>query len=182
MSIVIPGYRPVHAPRGVQPRRGCVGAELMLTPMVDMFTLLVLYLVQSFGSTGEILHISKELQMPTARHGQQMMLRPVVSIAGGVVLVDGVEAARLPDARDTGPLHGLETRLRDLAAISDTFHGGAAGVHKSVNVQADRLLPYGELRRVLETCQLAGYGGVHLAVVHGSPAATPPRKPEDRFR
>ena len=41
-------------------------ADLQLTSMVDMFTLLVIFLLANFSASGEVIFMSKEIQLPTA--------------------------------------------------------------------------------------------------------------------
>ncbi|MBI5497056.1 MAG: biopolymer transporter ExbD [Deltaproteobacteria bacterium] len=159
-------------------------ADLMLTPMVDMFTLLVVYLIQQFSSTGEILHMSKDLVMPTAKHGKDMDLLPVVAISGDSIIMEGAAVADISDLvsgsnRDPNWLiPGLEEKLRDLRERYLAIRQGAAPTETkgsdpttSVNIQADKALPFRILKRVMYTCQQAGYGNIHFAVVQGGGAA-----------
>jgi biopolymer transport protein ExbD len=156
--------------------------DLMLTPMVDMFTLLVVYLIQSFSSTGEILHMSKDLVMPTALHGKDMQLLPVVSIAGDTIIMEGSAVADISDLVSGGSrdpdwrIAGLEEKLRDLRERYDAVRANAApgagesaaaDPRTSVNIQADKALPFRILKRVMYTCELSGYGNIHFAVVQG---------------
>ncbi|MEW5852381.1 MAG: biopolymer transporter ExbD [Myxococcota bacterium] len=159
VSFQPPGYRPgprmrrsrVLGGSAVPRRRGDDG--LMLTPMVDMFTLLVVYLMQSFGSGDESLMSSKHLSLPVARHADDPAALPSVTLVQDVVMVDGVTVARLDE---TG---AIITPLRDrLMAARET---GADGV----NVLADRALPYGTIRRVMSSIEEAGISNVNLAVV-----------------
>lgn len=160
-------------------------ADLMLTPMVDMFTLLVVYLIQSFSSTGEILHMSKELVMPTAKNGKDMALLPVVTIAGDSIVMEGTTVADISDlvsGNNRDPdwrIPGLEDKLRDLreryvairnnAPPSENAQNGPDPT-TSVNIQGDKALPFRILKRVMHTCQLAGYGNIHFAVIQGGSA------------
>ena len=162
-------------------------ADLMLTPMVDMFTLLVVYLIQSFSSTGEILHMSKDLIMPTASNGKDMELLPVVTVAGEALIMEGQAVADISDLvsganRDPNWLiPGLEEKLREMRERYQVIRGGqatemAAGKADpttSVNVQADKALPFRILKRVMYTCQQAGYGNIHFAVVQGGSGIDP---------
>ena len=73
MPIVAPGKRP--APRfakskvlGGKMEKGhrSTNAELNVVPMVDMMTMLVIFLLQQFSSTGEVLYMQKDIKLPTA--------------------------------------------------------------------------------------------------------------------
>lgn len=161
-------------------------ADLMLTPMVDMFTLLVVYLIQSFSSTGEILYMSKDMVLPTAKNGKEIQLLPVVTVSGDSIIIEGAPVADISDlvsgnSRDPDwRIPGLEDKLRDLRERYMAVRNGAgeseaaaaaADPTSSVNVQADKQLPFRILKRVMHTCQLAGYGNIHFAVIMGGGAA-----------
>src|SRR5512142_1879935 len=113
MPIVTPGKRP--APRfakskilGGKIKRGkkATNAELNVVPMVDMMTMLVIFLLQQFSSTGEVLYMQKDIKLPEARHGQIIEIAPVVAISAGQIVVTGVKVADIPDLdKDSGYLN-----------------------------------------------------------------------------
>ncbi|HYQ81724.1 MAG TPA: biopolymer transporter ExbD, partial [Anaeromyxobacteraceae bacterium] len=41
-------------------------AELNVVPMVDMMTMLVIFLLQQFSATGEVLFMQKDIKLPDA--------------------------------------------------------------------------------------------------------------------
>src|SRR5207245_11407181 len=91
MAIVEPGKRP--GPRIEQSRvfskkfaRGKKSgyAGLMLTSLVDMFTIIVIFLLQNFSATGEII-LSKDIKLPDAQHGAALEVAPMIAISGEAV-------------------------------------------------------------------------------------------------
>lgn len=163
--------------------------ELMLTPMVDMFTLLVVYLIQSISSTGEILYLTRDVVLPSAVNGQELLVAPVVTVAGNSVLVDGTMVADISNLleRSTGgdePLPRLSMHLQELRDFSTHAvekHGQDPGQEPTpsarVNIQADRALPFRVLKHIVHSCELAGFQEMHLAVSHPVAAAGgPPRR------
>jgi len=73
MAIVQPGKRP--AKRFEKSRilggkiargRKVTNAELNVVPMVDMMTMLVIFLLQQFSATGEVLYMQKDIRLPDA--------------------------------------------------------------------------------------------------------------------
>src|SRR3954470_16169462 len=70
-------------------------ADLLITPLVDMFVIIVLFLIANFSATGEILRMSKDVQLPTAAHTKEIEPVPVVMVARdkvtgeAKVIVDG---------------------------------------------------------------------------------------------
>ncbi len=65
MAIYIPGKRDRKG-KNLNPKRSVV-AVLSLTAMVDLFTVLVVFLLQNYATTGEILEIPEGVSLPDAR-------------------------------------------------------------------------------------------------------------------
>ncbi len=184
MAIVTPGKRP--AKRFEKSRvlggkimrgRKATNADLNVVPMVDMMTMLVIFLLQQFSSTGEVLYMQKDIKLPDARHGQTIDLAPVVAISGTEIAVVGVKVADIADLdREAGYLNipGLEEKLRDEKKRWDFIHqqDPEKKWEGMVNIQADKAVPFRVVKRVMYSCGVAGYFNVNLATLDvGSYAA-----------
>jgi len=183
MPIVVPGKRP--APRfakskvlGGKMERGhrSTNAELNVVPMVDMMTMLVIFLLQQFSSTGEVLYMQKDIKLPTAQHGQMIELAPVVAISANEVVVTGVKVADIAELdSDSGYLNipALEERLRDEKKRWDFIH--QADPNKKwdgmVNIQADQAVPFRIVKRVMFSAGVAGYFNLNFAALDAGSAA-----------
>src|SRR5512143_3932394 len=104
MPIVTPGKRPAQRFEkakvlGGKLTRGlkATNADLNVVPMVDMMTMLVIFLLQQFSATGEVLYMQKDIKLPDARHGQQIEVAPVVAISAAQVVVSGQKVADVGD-------------------------------------------------------------------------------------
>ena len=60
-------------------------SELPLTSMIDMFTILVIFLLMNFSATGEIFFIQKNIKLPEALHGRPLESAPLISITSSGV-------------------------------------------------------------------------------------------------
>lgn len=183
MPIVVPGKRP--APRfakskvlGGKMEKGhrSTNAELNVVPMVDMMTMLVIFLLQQFSSTGEVLYMQKDIKLPTAQHGQMIELAPVVAISANEVVVTGVKVADIAELdSDSGYLNipALEERLRDEKKRWDFIH--QADPNKKwdgmVNIQADQGVPFRMVKRVMFSAGVAGYFNYNFAALDAGSAA-----------
>jgi biopolymer transport protein ExbD len=185
MPIITPGKRP--APRFEQSRvlggkmkhgRKPTNADLNVVPMVDMMTMLVIFLLQQFSSTGEVLYMQKDIKLPDARHGQMIDIAPVVAISPTEIAVVGVKVADVAELdRDSGYLNipGLEEKLRDEKKRWDFIHQQDPDRkwEGTVNIQADKGVQFRIVKRVMFSCGVAGYFSVNLATLDaGSYAAT----------
>lgn len=177
MPIVQPGKRPakrferskVFGGKFGRGRRG-VNAELNVVPMVDMMTMLVIFLLQQFSSTGEVMYMQKDIKLPDAQHGQMIEVAPVVAISAQQVVVTGVKVADIPDLdRDSGYLNipALEERLRDEKKRWEFIHQQDPDKKWDgiVNIQADQKVPFRIVKRVMYSCGVAGYFNINFAAL-----------------
>ncbi|MBK9515751.1 MAG: biopolymer transporter ExbD [Anaeromyxobacter sp.] len=188
MAIVQPGKRP--AKRFLRSRvlggkmshgRKATNAELNVVPMVDMMTMLVIFLLQQFSATGEVLYMQKDIRLPDARHGQLIEPAPTVAISADQVVVTGQKVADVADLdRDPGYLDipALEERLREEKKRWEFIHQNDPSQKWEglVNIQADQKVPFRIVKRVMYSCGVAGYFNLNFAALDvgsGSAAATP---------
>jgi biopolymer transport protein ExbD len=183
MAIVTPGKRPAKRFEKSKILGGKMGrgkkatnAELNVIPMVDMMTMLVIFLLQQFSSTGEVLYMQKDIKLPESRHGQAIEIAPVVAISGAQIVVTGVKVADVSELdHDSGYLNipGLEERLRDEKKRWEYLHQADPDQKwdGAVNIQADRAVPFRIVKRVMYSCGVAGYFNVNFAALEvGGPA------------
>ncbi len=182
MPIVTPGKRPAKRFEKSKVLGGkmtggkkSTNAELNVVPMVDMMTMLVIFLLQQFSSTGEVLYMQKDIKLPDARHGQTIDIAPVVAISGQQIVVTGVKVADIPDLdRDSGYLNipALEERLRDEKKRWEFIHKSDPNLKWDglVNIQADKAVPFRIVKRVMYSCGVAGYFNINFAALN-TPAA-----------
>jgi biopolymer transport protein ExbD len=184
MPIVTPGKRPAKRFEKskvlggkMQQGRKSTNAELNVVPMVDMMTMLVIFLLQQFSATGEVLYMQKDIKLPDAQHGQMIEIAPVVAISAEQIVVTGVKVADIPDLdRDSGYLNipALEERLRDEKKRWEFIHKAdpSAKWDGIVNIQADKAVPFRIVKRVMYSCGVAGYFNMNFAALDaGSYAA-----------
>ena len=177
MPIVTPGKRPakrfekskILGGKMVKGRKA-TNAELNVVPMVDMMTMLVIFLLQQFSSTGEVMYMQKDIKLPDAQHGQMIEVAPVVAISAQQVVVTGVKVADIADMdRDSGYLNipALEERLRDEKKRWEFIHkqDPSSKWDGVVNIQADKGVPFRIVKRVMYSCGVAGYFVVNFAAL-----------------
>lgn len=187
--IVRPGKRPgkrlshskVFGPKFLKGKKNGF-ADLNLTPMVDMFTMLVIFLIQQFAASGEILYMSKDIKLPEAAHAAQIEPVPVVQISSEVIALLGERVAELDEIEreEYANIPALEEKLRDQKKRFEILHQGDPNAFKGdVNIQADRKIPFKIIKKVMFSCASAGYGNINFAVSQGAaPTAEAPKPVE----
>jgi len=179
VPIIQPGKRP--SPRFARSKvvggkmrqkgRRITNADLNVIPMVDMMTLLVIFLLQQFSATGEILYMQKDIHLPDARHGQLIDVAPVVAISAAQVVVSGQKVADVADLdKDAGAvIPALVEKLRDEKKRWEFIHQNDSDRDKNwkgeVNVQADVKVAFRVVRRVMASAAEAGYGNMNFATI-----------------
>ncbi len=191
MSIVQPGKRPakrferskVLGGKMAHGRKN-TNAELNVVPMVDMMTMLVIFLLQQFSATGEVLFMQKDIKLPDAQHGQMIEMAPVVAISAAQVVVTGQKVADVADLeRDSGYLNipQLEERLRDEKKRWDFIHQNDPDRDKNwkgdLNIQADVKVPFRLVKRVMFSAAQAGYFNVNFAALNQANVEAFEKKP-----
>ncbi len=176
MAIVTPGKRPgdrIAASRvfGKKFARGKKQgyASLMLTSLVDMFTIIVIFLLMNFSANGEVLYMSKDIKLPDAYHGAQLERAPVISVSNDAVTFDGKMLISTADlARgDVLNVPELEDALRDEKRRYEQIHANDPDhpFKGLVNVQADRRIAFKVIKRVMFACNQSGFGNINFAAL-----------------
>ncbi|HSI06073.1 MAG: ExbD/TolR family protein [Myxococcota bacterium] len=187
MPIIVPGRRIGTAfashtvvARRLAKRRRSVYATLLLTSLVDMFVILVLYLIQQFNATGQILFIDPDIKLPKAQTASSLVgAPPVVTIGQSSITVQGkaVEDATILAKNGVWEAPKLEQALLELRtsakAVRDVSAAAlAVPADETLVVQADLGVPYMLVKKVIFTAQKAGFTRVDFAVQQA--ARTPP--------
>ena len=185
MAIVTPGKRPcdriatsrVFGKKFARGKKG-VYATIMLTSLVDMFTIIVIFLLMNFSANGEVLYMSKDIKLPDAYHGAQLERAPVISVSGDAVTFDGRQVASTDELvkGDVLNVPELEDALRDERRRYETIHAQDPDhpFRGLVNVQADRKIPFKVIKRIMFACNQSGFANISFAALsrERGPAAT----------
>ena len=149
------------------------GSALNLVSMMDIFTILVFFLLVSSAET-EVLPNPKEIQLPESAALEKARESVVVMVTDDQILVQGrpvvsVAAALKGDALVIPALKDALRQQTDRVLIQQARVGIAA---REVTILGDKDLPYRLLKRVMASCTDAEFGQISLAVVQkdGAPA------------
>ncbi len=150
--------------------------KIQITSMVDMFVILLVFLLKSYSTSPVTINPSADLTLPASTSTKDPIdaLKLVVSKTG--IFVDDKKVVEIShgniqnkdiDATDTNFIRALyealdaqATKSKDIAKQNETveFDG-------KVVMQADQDLSYTVLRKIMYTSMLAGYSDVKIAVM-----------------
>lgn len=145
-------------------------AKLNITSMMDMFTIILVFLLKSFSTQGQLVTPAKGLLLPTSsveRNAEQA--RDVKILHNSIVVEDRVVVdqkgyASLLEQKDfmISPLYDVLTKYADEARrAADLFGTEFSG---EISIQGDVKVPYKILTKVMYTCGQAGYPVMNLVV------------------
>lgn len=166
-------------------KRG-VTAVLSLTAMVDMFTVLVIFLLQNFSATGEILYIPKEVTLPKANRVNDLTPSLVVTVTPKEILIDRTPVATfnevvqakewtVPNLRDqvrvllekAKALQDAKLQNKIRTAVDKTLGKDEEedlNAWRKVTLQADKNIDYLTLKKIMYSIYEAGGGPINFAV------------------
>jgi len=149
--------RPAH--RGVGP------SMTALIPMIDMLTILVVYLLVH-AAEYEILPNTKNIQVPQSISEVKPRETVTVLVTRQAIYVNGAMLAEVTPLRtaEVDVIEPLRRVLESEAGKSVLKDRDDPASHE-VTVMADKELPYSFLKKILATCTAAEYGKVSLAVL-----------------
>ncbi|HYH96220.1 biopolymer transporter ExbD [Hyalangium sp.] len=145
-------------------------SDLLITPLVDMFIIIVLFLIANFSATGEVLMMTKDIQLPEAVNVKEVEMHPVVMVSNEQVTISGTIVGRVEDLVKDEYLNipALEEKLREMKKQYEDLHSMAGGEDTfkgDVNIQANKEVEFRIIKRVMFSCATAGYNNINFAVL-----------------
>ena len=140
--------------------------KLDLTSMMDVFTILVFFLLVNSATT-EVLQQPKQITLPDSVVEAKPRETVVIFVGKEEVLVQGVPVARVADIKATTDerIEPISVRLAELSESVIGLSTQAVAESQEVTVLADKSVPFSVVKKIMATCTGEGYTKVSLAVV-----------------
>jgi biopolymer transport protein ExbD len=135
-----------------------VVSEVSLTSLVDVFTILVVYLLVSTTPGSETLDLDKNINLPAAKHGEFYKSAPVVKILNGEYFLDEqpINIAELPSR--------LAALNRENPPKASEVPGEDA--RPELIVQADKTTDFSQINPVITSSSHVGFFKIKFAVLN----------------
>ena len=155
-------------------RRKSAIPKLNLTSLMDVFTVLVFFLIFNSSASVETLQTPKQITLPESVVEEKPRETVVIFVGKEEVLIQGVLVARVADIQASGnvEIESISARLGELRASVIGLSTQAIAESQEVTVLADKSVPFSVLKKVMATCTAQGYIRVSLAVVQKSSQPT----------
>jgi biopolymer transport protein TolR len=149
--------------RAERKARNQSGLDMNLVALIDIFTILIFFLMSSTGI--EVLSNSKAIKLPASTAEKAPRQTIVVAVSDTDIVVDGRKVATVAEANAAqGDLiPGLKAEL-DLLASRQVLGADKDGSSKAVTIMGDKSVPYSLLRKVMYTSARANFTEIAFAV------------------
>jgi biopolymer transport protein ExbD len=147
--------------------------KLNLTSLMDVFTILVFFLLVNSATT-EVLQQPKQITLPDSIVEAKPRETVVIFVGTEDVLVQGVPVARIADIAATSSerIEPISVRLAELAGNVIGLSTKAVAESQEVTVLADKTVPFNVIKKIMATCTGEGYTRVSLAVMQKATQTT----------
>ena len=177
MPIHVPGFRHKRSKKIKVTKRNAV-AVLQLTAMVDLFTVLVVFLLQNYASTNQILPISDNIVLPKATSTDELTPSFVVILSKEKLVFNGNDVAYFKDIKNQEEWMIESLREQVAEAIEKkknekkqaqvlTKKEGAIQIfdYEKMTLQADENIDFLSIKKVMYTLTSAGVKEINFAVI-----------------
>lgn len=140
--------------------------KMNLTSLMDVFTILVFFLLVNSGSV-ELVEAPKNVKLPESQVESKPRETVVIFISPDDVLVQGEIVARVDDILEEreGTIDPINARLAELKENVVGPSTLAVAGSQEVTILADKSVPFVVIRKIMSTCTDEGYENVSLAVI-----------------
>ncbi len=141
--------------------------ELNLTSMMDAMTIILLFLLKTFSTQGQIISPAKDLKLPYSLSTTHPTKELTVAVTQQNILVSDVRIMPLAEVDPTSNLiqplfTELQRRARE-AKQNETVYG-IPFTHEVI-IEADENIPFDLLVKVLYTCGQSEYNKLRLLAI-----------------
>ncbi len=140
--------------------------KMNLTSLMDVFTILVFFLLVNSGSV-EVMEAPKTVVLPESKVQSKPRETVVSFISPDEVLVQGESVISVQQILESESMTITPVTDRLLEVGQSVLGVTTAAVAESqeVTILADKTVPFDVIRKVMSTCTEGGYENVSLAVV-----------------
>jgi biopolymer transport protein ExbD len=149
-------------------------AKMNLTSLMDVFTILVFFLLVNSGSV-EVMEAPRTMTLPESRVQAKPRETVVIFVGKEEVLVQGRAVALVADILENkaAAMDPITVRLEELKESVVGPSTLAIAGSQEVTILADKSVPFTVIRRIMSTCTDGGYENVSLAVIQKASQVSP---------
>ncbi len=152
-------------------------ATLNVVPMIDMFAILVVFLIQQFNASGELMLINPNVAMPKAQSVKTLERAPMVALTRGeggkpgALLFENEMVISLADVNEvkfpSWDIKPLAEVLKRAWQVQQNSSDVKQRKNRKIIIQADRSVPFQVIKMVMATCGRNEYREPNFAIMVG---------------
>jgi biopolymer transport protein ExbD len=147
-----------------------VKTELNMNSMMDMMTIILLFLIKSFSTSGALITQSDTLKLPQSIRTQKPIKELSVMIAKNVILVNEIPIMPTSEvSKDQILIRPLQAKLSEYAQKEKQLEIEVGKEFKrEVLIQGDKTISFELLFKVMYTCSRSEFYNMRLLTVGGA--------------
>lgn len=144
-------------------RRGKNQGKLNLVSLMDIFTILVFFLMVNSASDVQVINQDNAIKLPVSSADQMPKETLALTVTESDILISGRAIVKVNEIRAfNGEVEPLLKAELDYQASRSSAAVTESG--RSITIIADKKLSYELLKKIMTTCVEAGYASISLAV------------------
>ncbi|MGH0035494.1 MAG: ExbD/TolR family protein [Myxococcota bacterium] len=146
--------------------------KMNLTSLMDVFTILVFFLLVNSAST-EVLQNPKQITLPASAVEDKPRETVVIFVSPEEVTIQGESVVRVADilASRGQDIDAIGARLAEARNSLIGISEKSLADSQEVTILVDKTVPFKVVKKVMSTCTSQGYGRISLAVLQKAPDA-----------
>ena len=156
--------------RSIKNRRGRKAPTAMdidITSLLDILTILLVFLLQNYNSSGVIINVPKDIDLPRSSSISLNNFGVNIQVSKSQIWIDDKEVVNTDTADqsqlfDEGgrriiPLYNALIKIKETIKQSEKLSPQATKFSGLANLVVDKSMKYNYLKRVMYTCAAAGF-------------------------
>lgn len=141
--------------------------DIDITSLLDILTILLVFLLQSYNSSGVIINVPKDIELPRSASESLNNFGVNIQVSKSQIWVDDAEVVNAETADKTQlydeggrrivPLYNELIKIKETIKQSEKLSPDAKKFSGVANLVVDKSLKYNYLKRVMYTCAAAGF-------------------------
>lgn len=133
-----------------------------LTSLIDVMTILLVFLIKSFSAEGNFITPSQDLVLPKSISEERVQQKFTIEVTEENVVFDGKNLASVKDIRNSDSLI-----VAPLFTWMEKKHNELkqTGKPHEIMIQADKNIEFAIIKKVMATCNRAGFKDFSVLVI-----------------
>lgn len=127
-----------------------------LTSLIDVMTILLVFLMKSFSVEGNLITPATDLRLPESTSREPPTPVTTLEITAGFLSSQGEPIVKLPQFDNDDSMV--------IAPLADWLTIRKGGNNREIMLQADRHIPFSVIKRVMFTCSKSGFDDFTILV------------------